>query len=105
LLGLQSDADCKPTWQIGVSLSKEDFHQWSFPLVNTSAEPYERHRSETTLLYQIIQEHWPRFHVELGKQGKHLPKFVTQEFDEYLKCGRLEHGFLRVVVNRATTRS
>ena len=28
--------------------------------------------------------------------SKHLPKFVMQEFEEYLKCGRLEHGFLRV---------
>ena len=25
-----------------------------------------------------------------------LPDYVRQEFDEYLKCGRLEHGFLRV---------
>ena len=73
------------------SLSQEEFRQWSTSQVN-----YERHRPETTLLYQIIQEHWPAFQVELGKQGKHLPKFVTQEFEEYLKCGRLEHGFLRV---------
>ena len=26
-----------------------------------------------------------------------LPDYVRQEFDEYLKCGRLEHGFLRVL--------
>ena len=25
-----------------------------------------------------------------------LPDYVRQELDEYLKCGRLEHGFLRV---------
>jgi len=25
-----------------------------------------------------------------------LPDYVRQEFDEYLKCGRLGHGFLRV---------
>ena len=25
-----------------------------------------------------------------------LPCYVRQEFDVYLKCGRLEHGFLRV---------
>ena len=28
-----------------------------------------------------------------------LPDYVRQEFDEYLKCGRLEHGFLRVQCN------
>jgi hypothetical protein len=28
--------------------------------------------------------------------NEYLPAYVTKEFDEYLKCGRLEHGFLRV---------
>ena len=57
---------------------------------------YVRHRPETTLLYQIVQEYWPEFQAELARHGKHLPTYVTNEFDEYLKCGRLEHGFLRV---------
>jgi ribosomal protein S27E len=25
-----------------------------------------------------------------------LPAYIQQEFDDFLKCGRLEHGFLRV---------
>ena len=29
-------------------------------------------------------------------QGKQLPGYVAREFYGYLKCGRLEHGFLRV---------
>ena len=29
-------------------------------------------------------------------QGKPLPGYVTREFDDHLKCGRLEYGFLRV---------
>ena len=30
-------------------------------------------------------------------QSEHpLPAYVQQEFEAYLKCGRLEHGFLRV---------
>ena len=57
---------------------------------------YERHRPEQTLLYQIIEEHWPRFQELLEHQGKSLPSYVVQEFEDYLKCGRLEHGFLRV---------
>jgi len=60
------------------------------------AAVYVRHRPETTLLYQIVQEYWPEFQVELTNHGKYLPAYVTKEFDEYLKCGRLEHGFLRV---------
>ena len=57
---------------------------------------YERHKPETTLLYQIVEEYWPSFQAELDHQGKSLPHFVANEFDEYLKCGKLEHGFLRV---------
>jgi len=57
---------------------------------------YVRHRPETTLLYQIVHEYWPEFQAELASHGKTLPTYVTKEFAEYLKCGRLEHGFLRV---------
>ena len=32
----------------------------------------------------------------LASQDKYLPAYVIQEFEAYLKCGRLEHGFLRV---------
>jgi len=33
---------------------------------------------------------------QLAQQGKSLPDHVHREFEAYLKCGRLEHGFLRV---------
>ena len=61
-----------------------------------SAGVYVRHRPEITLLYQVVQEYWPEFQAELASHGRYLPAYVTKEFDEYLKCGRLEHGFLRV---------
>ena len=61
-----------------------------------SSAVYVRHRPETTLLYQIVREYWPEFQAELASHGKMLPAYVKKEFDEYLKCGRLEHGFLRV---------
>ncbi len=32
----------------------------------------------------------------LAAQDKQLPGYVIREFDDYLKCGRLEYGFLRV---------
>jgi ribosomal protein S27E len=62
----------------------------------SSAGVYIRHRPETTLLYQVVQEYWPEFQAELASHGRYLPAHVTKEFDEYLKCGRLEFGFLRV---------
>jgi hypothetical protein len=49
-----------------------------------------RHRLETSLLYQVVREYWPEFQAELARHGKHLPTFICREFDEYLKCGRLE---------------
>ena len=61
-----------------------------------AAAVYVCHRPETTLLYEIVQEYWPEFRPELASHGRRLPTFITKEFDEYLKCGRLEHGFLRV---------
>ena len=57
---------------------------------------YERHRPEQTLLYQLVEEYYPAFEAQWAAEGRVLPDYVRQEFDEYLKCGRLEHGFLRV---------
>jgi hypothetical protein len=31
-----------------------------------------------------------------AEAGRPLPDYVQEEFDAYLKCGRLEEGFLRV---------
>jgi len=57
---------------------------------------YWRHRPEQTLLYQIVDRHYPGFRDVITAQGKPLPLHVQQEFADYLKCGRLEHGFLQV---------
>ncbi|MCH8137214.1 MAG: IS91 family transposase [Proteobacteria bacterium] len=57
---------------------------------------YVRHKPEQTLLYQLIERHWPEFQSHLSEVGSYLPRHVTREFNEYLVCGRLEHGFLRV---------
>jgi ribosomal protein S27E len=72
------------------------FSQKTPQVPSRSTGVYVRHRPETTLLYQVVREYWPEFQAELASQGKHLPAYVTKEFDEYLKCRRLEHGFLRV---------
>ncbi len=48
------------------------------------------------LLYQLVEEYYPAFKAHLAAQGTALPVYVEQEFEDYLNCGRLEHGFLRV---------
>ena len=57
---------------------------------------YQRQRPEQTLLYQLVEAYYPAFDTHCTAQGKALPSYVRQEFEDYLKCGRLEHGFLRV---------
>ena len=60
------------------------------------AGEYARHRPEQTLLYQLVEAHYPAFVEHLAVRGRSLPTHVQREFEAYLKCGRLEHGFLRV---------
>ena len=65
-------------------------------LAKQQSEIYKRHRPETTLLYQLVELYYPDFIANLAEQGKYLPTYVEREFDDFLRCGRLEHGFLRV---------
>ena len=60
------------------------------------ATHYTRHRPERTLLYQIVEEYYPAFVSHLAARGMALPGYVQREFEDNLRCGRLEHGFLRM---------
>ena len=57
---------------------------------------YLRHRPETTLLYQLVAEHYPKFRDRRAAEGRALPQYVEDGFEAYLKCGLLQHGFPRV---------
>jgi ribosomal protein S27E len=61
---------------------------------------YARHRPEETLLYRLVEEHYPAFLAARDAAERTLPKHVQAEFEAYLKCGRFEHGFLRVKCER-----
>ena len=63
------------------------------------SDGYERRRPEQTLLYQLIEEHWPHF-LERAEEHGGLPGFVVREFDEYLRCGILEHGLVHLACRR-----
>ena len=62
-----------------------------------AAPSYARHVAERTLLYALVQAHYPDFIAHLEAEDRSLPKHVHEEFEEYLRCGVLDHGFLRVV--------
>ena len=57
---------------------------------------YVRHRPEWTVLYQLVERHYPDFLALRAAAGRPLPRYVQDEFEAYLKCGRLEYGFLSV---------
>ncbi|MGP5761547.1 transposase [Pseudomonas aeruginosa] len=57
---------------------------------------YQRHIPESTLLHQLVRDGYPAFVEHLAREERTLPGHVRKEFDEFLRCGRLEYGFLRV---------
>lgn len=56
---------------------------------------YAHHAPERTLLYARVQAHYPDFLEGLAHEDRTVPEYVREEFDEYLRCGVLDHGFLR----------
>ena len=46
--------------------------------------------------HALVERHYPEFLRELTDRGRSIPTYVEREFESYLKCGRLEHGFLGV---------
>ena len=58
---------------------------------------YERRRPEQTLLHRLVREHLETFLAQVeARTGTGLPAFVRGEFEAFLECGILAHGFLRV---------
>jgi len=62
-----------------------------------AAPTYARHAPERTLLQALVQAHYSDFIARLAAQDGSLPEYVREEFEAFLRCGVLEHGFLRVV--------
>jgi len=66
------------------------------PTAQAAAPTYARHAPERTLLYALVQAHYPDFIARLAAQDRSLPEYVREEFEAFLRCGVLDHG-LRVV--------
>ena len=60
------------------------------------APEYRRRDPKGSTLYQAIEAGLPSLLQELQSQEKSLPFHVAREFEEFQKCGVLEHGFIRV---------
>ena len=57
---------------------------------------YQRRRPEETPCYKIVQAELSTFIEQRHIEGRPLPSYITDEFEAYLRCGILAHGFLRL---------
>jgi hypothetical protein len=57
---------------------------------------YAPRRPEQTLLHQTVREHLETFLARARKRDHPVPRFVERELREFLACGVLAHGFLRL---------
>ena len=57
---------------------------------------YKRRRPEQTVLYQVVQRELRTLVQMCEEKNRPLPTFVVQEFEKFLRCGILAHGFARV---------
>ena len=77
----------------------EKFEGAAFQQLSRAGGNYQRHEPEKTVLYQLVADEFNTFRdrcFEFGDTCNGLPKFVLDEFERYLKCGILAHGFARV---------
>jgi Putative transposase/Transposase zinc-binding domain len=63
-----------------------------------SLKSYPSRNPSETILYKVVQENVETFiqMAEVVPNRKGLPEYVKREFYEYLRCGILANGFLRV---------
>jgi hypothetical protein len=59
---------------------------------------YEPHDPSRTVLYKVIADHLETFLAALDADpaATGLPAYVQRKFYDYLQCGILAHGFLRL---------
>jgi hypothetical protein len=58
---------------------------------------YVRRQPESTVLHRLVREHLETFREQVRNEtGAHLPDYLEKEFAEYLRCGVLAHGFVRL---------
>ena len=68
------------------------------PPLHAPPPAYAPHDPSQTLLYQVVADHLETFLAALDADpdARGLPAYVEREFYDYLHCGVLAHGFLRL---------
>jgi hypothetical protein len=65
--------------------------------VGRPSTSYEPRDPAGSAIYQIVQDHFETFRVQAARlrDGEGLPRFVEQEFQDFLRCGWLAAGSAR----------
>lgn len=65
--------------------------------VASASSTYRPHRPEQGALHQLVRDHFETFRAQAAhlRDGQGLPRFVEQEFRDFLTCGCLAAGFAR----------
>jgi hypothetical protein len=68
------------------------------PHLEASPPAYVPRDPSQTVLYRVVADHLETFLASLDADpdAKGLPAYVEREFYDYLQCGILAHGFLRL---------
>jgi hypothetical protein len=71
---------------------------WTVPPRCAALPKYRPRRPGDSALYQVIETHLETFlaHTAGDAESSGVPVFVKREFEAYLRCGILAHGFARV---------
>lgn len=65
--------------------------------VTRASSTYRPRRPEQGALHQLVRDHFETFRAQAAhlRDGQGLPRFVEQEFRDFLTCGCLAAGFAR----------
>jgi hypothetical protein len=55
------------------------------PVSSCAAVVRERQQPENTLLYRTIAAHWQTFKAEGEAEGRTLPRYINEEFENFLR--------------------
>ena len=60
---------------------------------------YKRRKTQQEVLHQVLLGHLETFVANIEMEGQYLPMHVEKELRDFLKCGVLAHGFVRMRCN------
>ena len=54
---------------------------------------YRPRRPDKTVFYQVVKKYYKSWVKQREQDNKHIPAYIHREFQGFIKCGILAHGF------------